>query len=471
MKKKNLLSGREKELQEMAEQYEEARQNRQSIYLDAEDLADLADWYSVRQKGDMAQEVADYGLKLHPGNLSLMIEQAYLYLDEDDLEAAQQIADQLDTNLTDVKILQAQIYIADNREDEASSLLATIDDKDDVDTMINVAYMYINTGLPHEALAWLKPGIRKYSDDEPFLSVLGDVYHGIKEHEKAIEVYNKLIDMNPYSAFYWFGLARCYFDLQMYDKAIEACDYAIVADEDFPDVYLMKGYAFFYLQNDVKALECFKKAGELGAVSKCFLDTLNGLTKTAEKQWEEAIGYLRLALDEYDNELIISRAMLYANIAVCYRKMGLMQMSDQYWKKAYETDPEDPDAYLLEGRMWLEEKQLEKSHECWKKALKYAPYAFTLNEIGMACIENHYFEEGKAAFEKAKEMEPDFFQINEKLATTCLLLRDKENFQKYNQLCKRPITVDSLLEIQAMLNKENNNSLDQTIKNILNILQ
>ena len=50
MSKKNLLSGRDKELQEMAEQYEAAKAENRTIYLDADDLADLADWYAVHHK-------------------------------------------------------------------------------------------------------------------------------------------------------------------------------------------------------------------------------------------------------------------------------------------------------------------------------------------------------------------------------------------------------------------------------------
>lgn len=40
MSKKNLLSGRDKELQELAEQYEAAKAENKPIYLDADDLAD-----------------------------------------------------------------------------------------------------------------------------------------------------------------------------------------------------------------------------------------------------------------------------------------------------------------------------------------------------------------------------------------------------------------------------------------------
>ena len=72
--------------------------------------------------------------------------------------------------------------------------------------------------------------------------------------------YNKLIDKNPYSAPYWFGLARCYFEQQLFDKAIEACDYAIVSDEEFADAYMMKGHAFYQLGNEESALENYTLA-------------------------------------------------------------------------------------------------------------------------------------------------------------------------------------------------------------------
>ena len=81
MSKKNLLSGRDKELQEMAEQYEAAKAENRTIYLDADDLADLADWYAVHHKYAMATEVVEYGLGIHPDNTALLVEQAYLFLD------------------------------------------------------------------------------------------------------------------------------------------------------------------------------------------------------------------------------------------------------------------------------------------------------------------------------------------------------------------------------------------------------
>ena len=418
MIKKNLLSGRDRELAELAEQYENAQADRRNIYMDADDLADLADWYAVRVKPDAAMEVVEYGLRLHPDNNSLLIEKAYLFLDDYDTLSAQDIADNLDSSLPEVKVLQAQIYLLEGKKQKAKQLLATIEDKEDIDTMINVAYMYINTYCPDEALKWLTPGIGKYEDDEPFMTVLGDSYYGLGMLDKAMEIYNKLIDQNPYSSPYWYGLARCYFEKQMYDKAIEACDYATVSDDEFPDAYMMKGHAYFYLQNDEKALENFKEAAKLGAVSSSFIDTFIGLSKIAQEEWEEAWKHLQKAIEDYEyNDTVVTLSMLYSNAALCLYRMNQKDKARQYWKMAHEENPEDAEAYLMEGKIYLEEKEYDKCEHCWEKALHYAPTASTWHEIGMSSLENDRFEQARTALENVKRMEPNYYGINEKLAT------------------------------------------------------
>ena len=474
---KNLLSGRDRELAELAEQYERAKAENRSIYMDAEDIADVADWYSIRQYPNQAMEIVEYGLKLHPGSTALLVEQAYLYLDDYDTVSAQNIVDGLSDRIPEVKILQAQIYIILGKEKEAKQLLGTLvrnGEAPSLELMTNVAYMYINARLPEEALKWLETGIGRYEDDEAFLGVLADSLYGVGRGDEAMERYNKLIDMNPYSAPYWYGLARCYFDKQMYDKTIEACDYAIVSDEEFADACIMKGHAYFYLHNDEKALECFREAARLGAVSDSFVDTFIGLGYIAEAAWEEAYQHLQNALDHYDYEegdAIITLSMLYANTAFCLRKMGQKRKSNQYWKKSHEEDPEDVEAYLLEGKMYFQEKNYDKCEQCWERALHYSPTALTWYEIGIACLENGGLKQGRKAFENARQLDPDFYGINEKLATICLLQKDKESFMKYNELCQHPITLEDLQRVQKMLEDEKEENLLRAMNNILRTLQ
>ena len=216
MSKKKLLSGRDKELQEMAEQYEAAKAENRTIYLDADDLADLADWYAVHHKYAMATEVVEYGLGIHPDNTALLVEQAYLFLDTQHKEQAKDILERIAEESSEVKVLKANLLLGEGKEEEAEAILDSIDDKDDLANIVDVSYMYIDMGFPEKALTWLTRGLEKYAEEEAYLAVTGDCYYAQGLFEKATFFFNKLIDKNPYSAPYWFGLARCYFDQQMF---------------------------------------------------------------------------------------------------------------------------------------------------------------------------------------------------------------------------------------------------------------
>ena len=155
MSKKNLLSGRDKELQEMAEQYEAAKAENRTIYLDADDLADLADWYAVHHKYAMATEVVEYGLGIHPDNTALLVEQAYLFLDTQHKEQAKDILERIAEESSEVKVLKANLLLGEGKEEEAEAILDSIDDKDDLANIVDVSYMYIDMGFPEKALTWL----------------------------------------------------------------------------------------------------------------------------------------------------------------------------------------------------------------------------------------------------------------------------------------------------------------------------
>lgn len=124
MSKKNLLSGRDKELQELAEQYEAAKAENKPIYLDADDLADLADWYAMHGKSEQATEVVEYGLRLHPNSTPLLVEQAYLFMDAQKRDKAKQIIDQIpESYSSEVKVLKANILWVKEKWTKPNSFL------------------------------------------------------------------------------------------------------------------------------------------------------------------------------------------------------------------------------------------------------------------------------------------------------------------------------------------------------------
>lgn len=471
MSKKSYLSGRDKELHELAEQYEADRAENKPIYLDADDLADLADWYAIRHKDELASEVVEYGLSLHPNNTTLLVEQAYLYLDDQDKTRAKEIIEKISEDTSEVKVLKANILVGEGKYDDAEQLLDSINDKEDLANIIDVAYLYIDTGAPERALPWLAGGLERNGEEEAFQAVTGDCYYAQGKYEEAATFYNKLIDKNPYSASYWFGLARCYFDQQIYDKSIEACDYAIIADDEFADAYIMRGHSFFQLGNEDSAMENYQHAEKLDALSPSFMHTFIGLNKVSKGEWEDALIHLEQAIADKDIDDTLTLPSLYASAALCFHKMGKKRKAHQYCKRARELDPEEVEIYLIEGRIYMEEGDYKKGVKKWAKALHYAPEADTWHEIGMSSMEMGQLSYAKLAFERVKEMEPDFGGINEKLTSLYMLLRDKENFLKYNQLCEHPFKLEELEKIQQMLKEEKQEDLAKTMKDIFESLK
>lgn len=470
MSKKKLLSGRDKELQEMAEQYEAAKAESRTIYLDAEDLADLTDWYAMHHKHDMATEVVEYGLKIHPDNTALLVEKAYLFLNIQRPEKAQEILEQITEETSEVKVLRANLLLRSGKDAEAEAMLDSIEDKENLGDIIDVAYMYIDMGFPEKALAWVKRGRGEYDQDEAYIAISGDCFYALGWFDKAINSFNKVIDRNPYSTNYWFALARCYFDQQMFDKAIEACDYAIVADDEFADAYLLKGHAFYQLGNEEEALENYLQAEKFHLVSHSFICTFMGLNKVSNGEWEEGFDYLEKAITAEDN-YDIALPSIYANAALCLYKMGKKHKAHQYCKMAYDLAPEEIDTYLIEGRIYMEEGEYEEGVKKWSKALEYAPYPETWHEIGLYSMEIGQLDYAKLAFERVKKMDPDFPGIYEKLSSIYMLLKDKENFMKYNQLCEHPFELEDLDRLQKMLEESNQKDLATVMKNIFNALQ
>ncbi|MCD8184825.1 MAG: tetratricopeptide repeat protein [Bacteroides sp.] len=471
MSKKNLLSGRDRELQELAEQYEAAKAENKPIYLDAEDSADLADWYAVRGKYPMATEVVEYGLELHPDNTELLVEKAYLLMDTQDRDKAKQIIDNISEDYSsEVKVLKASLLLGEGKMDETEQMLNALEDKDDLANIVDIAYMYLDMGYPPKALEWIARGLEQYAEEEAYIAVTADCYLAQGLAEKAEFFYNKLIDKNPYSAPYWFGLARCYFEQQKFDKAIEACDYAIIADDEFGEAYVMKGHAFYQLGNEEKALESYTTASKYQAITTDFLHMFMGLNLLSKGNWEDGLNYLESAIESQDEDSL-TLPSLYAHAALCLHKMGKKRKASQYFKKAHELDPKDVDVYLLEGRTYMEDGSYDKAVKKWAMALKYAPYADTWNEIGICSIEIGQLSYAKLAFERVKEMDPDFEGINERLTSLYMLLRDKENFLKYNQLCEHPFQLEELEKMEELLNNENQKEFAKVMKSILNALQ
>ena len=91
----------------------------------------------------------------------------------------------------------------------------------------------------------------------------GNPYYKLKRYEKAIEDYSKAIKLNPNDAVAYYNRGNAYDELKRYEKAIEDYSKAIELNPNYVDAYNNRGNAYRELNQHEEAIEDYNKSIEL----------------------------------------------------------------------------------------------------------------------------------------------------------------------------------------------------------------
>lgn len=467
-----------KELNELVDKYEAAIKEDRQLYLDADQIAGIADYYGNESRFKEAQKVIDYGLRLHPQNTDLLVTQAFLYLDTQKTHLAKLIAETItdDFNI-DIKMLRAEILLIEGQLEATKNLLNSVAESDELETIIDIIYLYLDMGYPEAAKEWIDKMKERYKDDEDFIAVTADYLLGNHQIAEASDFFNRLLDIDPYNAAYWIGLARCRFIEEDFDKTIEACDFALAADDKFGDAYSYRGHCYFYLNNMDAAIENYEKAIEYKALAPEMGYMFIGIGHSNKEEWLQADKCFRTVIRIFEEDGDSSSPLLveiYISEALVTFNLGNYKEAHLLIDKAKAINPKEENIYLAEGKLYLKEELNKEAHRSFMKALKEEPTAETWLNIGSAYMDEDLLEQAKTCYEKAYKINPEYPEIVEKLSILSLMNNEIDKFLKYNSECEQPLDVNSiidllsqydkseegkkiLLEVLERLRKENNN--------------
>jgi len=443
MSKKNPLSEEERRLNDLAKEYERALHNHTHAYLDVDDLVDLSDWYAQNGQMDEAYEVVEYGLRLYPGDVTLLLVKVDLLIDDQLLEEAQATARLIPDSEPEARMAKARLALERNDYPGACQWL----DAPELDTLsdhINIANLFLLYGYYDDALAHIQKALKEDPNDEMAQSIYADTLRGLGEFEMAEDVYNIMLDKDPYSAPNWFGLAQCYFSRFEYEKVFDAVNYAIISDDDFGMAYLLRGHLFLVQGNTEKAEEDFQRAAERGiGIDKINNEGLIHFMFDNERN-EEASRLISYKLEHDPLLTDDQRYGLYIEWGICLANLNRMEEAHTHFKEAIKINPSAAAALVQDGRVYLTEGDRDNALACWEKAVEKEPTAETWHHIGTAALHNGYVEMANYAYLQADGLgqDQDALQTPAFIAATYLILGKKKEFEKYNRRCAFPLTED-----------------------------
>lgn len=457
-----------KELSELIRNYETAMAEGRQIYLDGCQLADIADWYATKRRFDKAQEAIDYGLQLHPDHTDLLLEQAYLYLDMQKLPLAKKVANAISEEYDiDVKLLKAEIMLNEGKLKEAEQLLDSAENDTNLDTITDIAYLFLDFGYPDSALKWLKIGKELYADNNDYQQLWADYLYIARQFDEAINVYNALIDKSPYNSDYWIGLAKCYLVIGNAEKTLEACDFALAANEKCGEAYACRGHSHFYLNNSDEAIENYEKALAYRAIPEEMAYMFIGLSYSNKEEWQKADEYYTKVIDCAGKTGSIDPVMLvdtYVHKAYAAMNLNKYEEAHRLCQKARQMTPGNSAIDLTEGKIYLAEEKEEEAHQAFEEAAALNPEIETYYIIANAYEEYDNTYEAQKYFEKVYQLDPTYEMVAEKLCVLSLMTNEIDKFFKYNSEAEHPI---SLKGIRKLLNADGLGEEQQILKKVL----
>ena len=259
---------------------------------------------------------------------------------------------------------------------------------------------------------------KNLSIDEAF--VLGAQNHQKGNIQTALDIYNKILEVNPDHVYTLNNLAIIHKENGETQKAINCYERAIEIDPNYADAHNNLGVIFKQLGQNQKAKSNLEKAIKINSNYKEAHNNLGAvLTQLGETQ--KAINCYEKAI-----EIDPNCADAHNNLGAVFQELGKYPKAINCFEKAIKIDPKHINAHNNHGSVFNELGEIKKSIDCYEKAIQIDPNnEISLYGLGIVLFSIKQYKNAAERFKISNYKNSKSFLLN------CFYkLDDKSNFLK-----------------------------------------
>lgn len=429
------------EFREMLSEYEESKNTGMPVFLDADELSDIAEYYHFIERYDDADEAVELALSLSPGAVTPLTYKIHEALWDGNADLAREYLEQItETDAPEFIYDKAEILLAEERVEEAEQILkdelANVPEEEHQDYVVDVANIFADYNYPEQAMMWMAKA--KQEDSPEFKELMARTLFGLGKYKESEKLWGELVDAAPFSKYYWNALASTQYMNEDYSGSVESSEYAIAISPDDPDALLSKANALYRLGNYEEALKYFERYSDripddevvLMSQGTCLVNL--GRNDDAIAMLEKA---LRVAATSYadDEEESPYIADICQELAFAYcdgddtdKAMDMLDMADRHGADRVQT-------LIVRGHITLSKGQYKKAQRYYSSAVVQSdsPHT-TLLRIIVSIYDNHYVEAAYNLFFKYFQIVPEgFTEGYAYMALCCFDLKRYDEFLHY----------------------------------------
>lgn len=440
------------EFKEKLQLYENAQASGTSVYLEPDDLTDIAEYYHLLGNIEACMEVVNYAIRLFPGaTMPLVFRSRVALLMENNVARAMEYAEMIDDKSDlDYLYIKAEIMIVDDRADEANDFLhhayEELDDEERADYVIDVANLFADYDLMDTAKQWLS--LSDEYDATDYKELQGRIAIGLGDYEESKRIYNELIDRNPYSFTYWNQLASTQLMHNEIMESIQSSEFALAINPNDEEATLNKANGLFSLGNFEEASKYYERFTKISPNSEIG-EMFQGISLINLNKTEEGVEHLLKAekiADSYSENL----HDIYVELAYSLSVLGRHDETMEYIEKISQLDDHDPyETDILKGHVHLQKEEIEKAMLCFQHAVNASNgLPRVILRIGICIYDNGYYSLAYDVFHLLLDDASDDWKEGWSYLALCckLLSRDSEFVYAVRKACQQnPIEAKMVL--------------------------
>jgi len=426
---------------DLVTEYEALMEQGESFFLDQEAYRHLIEHYLSDESFERAMEVAERAIDCHSYTAEFLLRKAEILIHAHEEQQALVTLNQaikLAPNETEVLLLRAQAltYLGDHlgAHEQLNHLPEDLDAGVLAELYFVRALIYENQQEYESMFLALKESVAYDAEMRHCMEKLMTAVQHIRNYEESVSLHEQIIDENPYSTTAWYNLGLSHSYLGNYEEALEALEFAYLADESNEQAYRERADLAFELQRFALNLEICEEIQQLfgedaelhlrmgqSHLRLNHLDAAKSSLKQAlrldahcdeayfhlgeaaieEEKWQLAIHYCNKAIEIEDN-----REEYHATIATAYAQMGNYTMAEDHCSRATDIAPEESRYWQQYALLLLETEQFDAALEILDLA-EESSVGPELSYCRVACL----FEAGdrqEALFLLSEVLEEDF---------------------------------------------------------------
>ena len=382
--------------------YEDSVKSGHPTYMDADDLADIADYYHYEGRLDEASDAIELALQFNPDAIGPLLYKAREALSYGNFEVARDYAERIHIiDNTEYLYLLGEILICEGKNEEADELFRKqfmeLPPDEQMDYVYDVANLFAEYNDYNKSFEWMARSQGDDSDD--FKELMARTLFGIGKYEDSSRLLNELLDHNPFSTVYWNALANAQFMSEDYSASIASSEYAIAIDPNDTESILTKANGLYHLENYEEALSYFEKYAEKNSSDE-FGYLHQGTCLINLGRFEEAISRLLIAENKApkDSQYLPE---IYQELAFAHSELKLPEIALRYLDKTKDLDCDHIDMEVIRGHILVANRRLKEAENVFKNVIvKSGNAPKTMLRIMVSLYDNRYVTASYKLFKK-----------------------------------------------------------------------